>query len=128
MLAKYIKELEKFIFTSFEITNLQVIRNSIRETDLEAILIFRFKITFFNDNSIEITERLIERNNNIIRTKYSYHYQDKTGNLIKRWDNAPHHSELKSFPHHIHISEKVVVEGKDIAALDVIKDIISDLT
>ncbi|MCF2138402.1 MAG: DUF6516 family protein [Candidatus Thorarchaeota archaeon] len=33
---------------------------------------------------------------------YSYHWQDKNGNLITRWDNAPHHTQVQTFPHHKH--------------------------
>ncbi len=39
--------------------------------------------------------------------KYSYHWQDTNGNLIMRWDNAPHHNNLKTFPHHIHKGNKI---------------------
>ena len=33
---------------------------------------------------------------------YSYHWQDPKGQLIIRWDNSPHHKNLKTFPHHKH--------------------------
>ncbi len=36
--------------------------------------------------------------------KYSYHWQDKDGKLIKRWDNAPDW-DVETFPHHLHIGE-----------------------
>jgi len=29
------------------------------------------------------------------------------GKLRKRWDNAPHHKEVETFPYHIHIGRKV---------------------
>jgi len=38
---------------------------------------------------------------------YSYHWQDKDKRLIKRWDNAPHHREIETFPHHIHDGEEI---------------------
>lgn len=31
-----------------------------------------------------------------------------SGRLIKRWDNAPHHPELDTFPHHLHEGDRVV--------------------
>lgn len=31
---------------------------------------------------------------------YSFHWQDQSGHLIRRWDNAPHHPNLNTFPHH----------------------------
>jgi hypothetical protein len=40
-------------------------------------------------------------------SKYSFHWQDVAGNLICRWDNAPHHPELDNFPYHAHTKDKV---------------------
>jgi len=36
------------------------------------------------------------------RLRYSYHYQDASGDLIFRYDNAPHHPEVRTHPHHKH--------------------------
>jgi hypothetical protein len=36
------------------------------------------------------------------KNKYRYHYMDKGNGLIFRYDNAYHHKELKTFPHHKH--------------------------
>ena len=38
---------------------------------------------------------------------YSFHWQKETGELINRWDNAPHHNDIKTFPHHQHTGEGV---------------------
>ncbi len=40
------------------------------------------------------------------KRKYSYHWQDKKGNLISRWDNSPHHKNISTFPHHRHSQGK----------------------
>lgn len=42
--------------------------------------------------------------------KYSYHYQDRNSDLIFRYDMAPHHPEIKTFPHHKHIHSNNVKE------------------
>ena len=39
----------------------------------------------------------------IIRKKYRYHWQAPSGETRYRWDNARHHSELVTFPDHVHI-------------------------
>jgi hypothetical protein len=41
------------------------------------------------------------------QSKYSYHWQTQTGALLLRWDNAPHHPEIPTFPHHQHEGERV---------------------
>jgi len=59
--------------------------------------------------------------------KYSYHYQDRNGNLIFRYDMAPHHREVETFPHHKHIhSNKVMAPSAPALAqvLDEIDDLI----
>jgi len=33
---------------------------------------------------------------------YSYHWLNAEKNVILRWDNAPHHREIETFPHHVH--------------------------
>ncbi|MCS4541564.1 MAG: YcfL family protein [Euryarchaeota archaeon] len=39
--------------------------------------------------------------------KYRFHWQDINGKLKKRWDNAPHHRELPTFPYHMHDTKGV---------------------
>ena len=51
---------------------------------------------------------------------YSFHWQDSQGELLLRWDNAPHHKELKTFPHHRH-NKKQIEESTDITLSDVLK-------
>lgn len=34
--------------------------------------------------------------------KYSCYWFTSNNKLISGWDNAPHHKEIKSFPHHRH--------------------------
>ncbi len=38
---------------------------------------------------------------------YRYHVMDSQNKLLVRWDNAPHHSELETYPHHIHTKNGV---------------------
>ena len=45
------------------------------------------------------------------RTKYRYHLQDADGRMIVRWDNAPHHQQVTTFPHHCHKADGSVEES-----------------
>jgi len=45
----------------------------------------------------------------VARLKYRYHYEDPDGRLVFRYDNAPHHPEVETFPHHKHLSDGRVV-------------------
>ena len=54
--------------------------------------------------------------------RYSYHAQ-KEENMVRRWDNAPHWPEVKTFPHHLHIeSEKKVSEFREVFVEDVLNE------
>ena len=56
--------------------------------------------------------------------KYSYHIQ-KNDELIIRWDNAPHHKHLATFPHHKHDPEPS--PSNEIEISDVFKYIADNL-
>ncbi|GAB4437243.1 MAG: hypothetical protein Kow0031_19020 [Anaerolineae bacterium] len=58
-----------------------------------------------DDGFVECFEYVNETDNGAQRLKYSFHWQDVDGNLIKRWDNAPHFPKLPNSPHHIHHSD-----------------------
>ena len=40
-------------------------------------------------------------------SKYSYHWQIRTGEMLIRWDNAPHHPAIPTHPHHKHEGEQI---------------------
>ncbi len=41
------------------------------------------------------------------RPKYRFNLSDSKGKLIYRYDNAPHHKEIPTFPHHKHLGTQV---------------------
>ncbi len=56
------------------------------------------------------------------KRQYRFHYMDERNNLISRWDNAPHHKELGTFPHHVHLPDGVK-EDKPVKLIDVLDKI-----
>jgi len=56
------------------------------------------------------------------KRQYRFHYMDERNNLISRWDNAPHHKELRTFPHHVHLPDGVK-ENKPVKLIDVLDKI-----
>jgi len=61
------------------------------------------KITFDSGSSLEFIE--VVDTERPAKIKYRYQYMDKSRSLVFRYDNAPHHPEIASFPHHKHIPE-----------------------
>ncbi|MBE7553249.1 MAG: hypothetical protein HS126_19435 [Anaerolineales bacterium] len=62
------------------------------------------RLHFWDDSRLEFTETLTEQGVVLIKTDYAYHYQDADDNLVFRYDNAPHHPEVPTHPHHKHTS------------------------
>ena len=56
------------------------------------------------------------------KRQYRFHYMDEGNKLISRWDSAPHHKELGTFPHHIHLPDGVK-ENKPVKLIDVLDKI-----
>ncbi|MCP4460222.1 MAG: hypothetical protein GY816_19695, partial [Cytophagales bacterium] len=62
----------------------------------------------FLDGSILCFVEFINVKIDVTRYKYSFHYQGSTQSLIFRYDMAPHHPQVKSFPHHKHAANGTV--------------------
>jgi hypothetical protein len=95
---------------------------------LEKIGLYRYKIYLSDGSLLELTERLVEEKDKLQVTKYRFHWQTKEGNLIKRWDNARHHPEVKTFPHHLHEgSEENVTDHKEIRGLEILSHVVNEI-
>ena len=77
---------------------------------------FSIKIkAFLEDNSLLFIRESITENSPL--KKCSYQWQTLEGQLITRWDNAPHHNDIKTHPHHKHtpiLEESYPVDIEDI--------------
>lgn len=52
---------------------------------------------------------------------YSYHVR-KDEKMVRRWDNAPHWPEMKTFPHHLHLDdENEALECREVFIDDVLE-------
>ena len=49
---------------------------------------------------------------------------DARGKIIFRYDNAPHHPELSSFPHHKHTYNGRVIPVEEPTLTDVLEEIL----
>ena len=78
----------------------------------------RGRLLFVDGSMLEFMEYLQEEN----RLKYRFHLMDKEGNIVFRYDNAPHHKDVSSFPHHKHLPI-TVVESDEKGIMDVLDEI-----
>jgi hypothetical protein len=53
--------------------------------------------------------------------RYAFHVS-KGSELVIRWDNAPHHRKIKTFPHHKHVKEEVL-ESKEVVLEEILGEV-----
>lgn len=56
------------------------------------------------------------------KIKYRYHYMDGQNRLIFRYDNAMHHPEIPTFPHHKHFND-LIEESEEPSMAGVLNEI-----
>jgi hypothetical protein len=87
------------------LANLLIIQRFELETEkrTDTIGLIRGNI-YFRDRSLLHIREFVDVEIFIDRGKYTYQYMSQEGNLIFRYDNAPHHQKLNlsTFPHHKH--------------------------
>lgn len=64
-------------------------------------------LKFPNGSQLILNEAIDLHDEQIVKSRYAYHYQDESNNLIFRYDNAPHHPYIFTYPHHKHIGSAV---------------------
>jgi len=80
---------------------------------------FYYKLkAIFTDESALFAKEYFDSN----ERNYSFHWQQKDSHLICRWDNAPHHKSIATFPHHKHCHDGIY-ESKEISLVEVLKTI-----
>lgn len=70
---------------------------------------YRMRVTLLDGSQLQCVERVCLHPGGLRTEKYSFHWQRADDSLICRWDNAPHHPEISTFPHHVHKSDDVRV-------------------
>jgi hypothetical protein len=84
--------------------------------------LWRYRLTLTNKSLLEMFEFFSIESGQVNVVKYSYHWQQEDGQLIKRWDNAAHHLEIITYPHHVHDgSEDFVVDYKPLDIQEILK-------
>lgn len=128
MIETYLQQIDELLSANPLVSEVQILRRSIRDTELEKVLNYRYRVTLADGGFVEMTERVLEVRSSLEVTKYRHHWQTSTGKLIKRWDNAPHHPEMDTFPDHLHDgAENQVVNQAPINGLEVLKLILDQL-
>jgi len=66
---------------------------------------YKSKIQLIDGSNLRISEKWYGQQ----LIQYSYYWLDEENNLIIGWDNAPHHPQISTCPHHKHIQQQIKV-------------------
>ncbi len=83
---------------------------------------FNAKVEFSDGSLLYVTEEWAMDPTSTRCVHYTYHYQNQRGDLVFRYDNAPHHPELETYPEHKHVGSQVVAARRPDLA-DVLREI-----
>ncbi len=78
-------------------------------------------VVMIDGSVLYVAEYFTTSGESIKRNKYSYHLQ-KNDEFIIRWDNAPHHREISTFPYHVHDKDGVH-EVKEMTMDEILEEI-----
>lgn len=104
MITAYFDEIRQTLILDEAVASFTVIREISGNNDG----FIRVKCQLADGSVLEFAEYFQIVSCRISCKTYNNHWQTCKGHLIKRWDNAPHHCELASFPDHLHDGGKVI--------------------
>jgi hypothetical protein len=96
--ADYLGHIKALIALNRQVVHWEVIREEAQGD----VGLFRYRLTLRDGGLLEMFERFRTVKERLQVTKYSFHWQGADGQLCKRWDNAAHHPEVPTHPHHVH--------------------------
>ena len=76
----------------FEATVERIVPVELDEETLRVILYLK------DGTNLRVAEQWADK----VLKRYSYYWLNSTNELKVGWDNAPHHRQMESFPHHKH--------------------------
>jgi len=117
MLENFLADLKASLTASPIVKDIEILDEFI--TSVSGFLDCR--VLLIDGSELYVSEYFTVLKDRIKRDKYSYHLQ-KRGELLIRWDNAPHHKELSTFPFHAHRKDGVH-ESKEMTVEDILEEL-----
>ena len=105
MIQKFVEDIEKTIAASSIVLSSNI--QKFIGPALEAVYI-KGHLLIIDSSILEISIFAIQFRNTVSIDKYRLHYMNSAGQMLFRYDNAPHHPEIGTHPHHKHMPEKII--------------------
>lgn len=120
MIQKFISEIEKIVGSSSIVlsSNIQKYFGPGEET-----VYLKGRITIIDSSTLEIAIFVTESRGKLVVDKYRLHYMTDAGQMLFRYDNASHHPEIASHPHHKHTPDGNITSSNMPSIKDVLNEI-----
>ena len=100
IIADYFAGLERTLRRNPQVSKLEEPFTCLASDDFNGLV--RGRVFFWDGSYLDLYEVISTELGYPVRISYAYTYL-KEGRRIFRYDNAPHHPEIVTFPHHKHI-------------------------
>ncbi len=99
VIQKFVEHIEKLISS-----NPVVLSSSIQKHigPANKSVYLKGLLVFIDSSSLDMAIFASKSGKAVSIEKYRFHYRNKNSQMVFRYDNAPHHPELSSFPDHKH--------------------------
>jgi len=101
-IADYFSSIERSLAQFTSITSIEILE-VLASDDFNGMI--RCRVHFWNGAFLSIHETVSTELGYPVRIIYSYSYI-RNAQCVFRYDNAPHHPDIITFPHHKHIGEE----------------------
>jgi hypothetical protein len=120
VIQRFVENIEKTIASSSIVLASNIQKHF--DPTLETIYL-KGHLLILDSSILEIAVFATESQKTLSIEKYRLHYTDSAGHMIFRYDNAPHHPEIDSYPHHKHTPDKIVR-----STMPSLKDILNEIS
>jgi len=105
VIQRFVQNIEKTIASSSIVLSSNLQRHF--GPALETVYL-KGHLLIIDSSILEIAIFATESQKTLSIEKYRLHYMSSTGQMLFRYDNAHHHPEIESYPHHKHTPDKTV--------------------
>jgi hypothetical protein len=103
MIHQYLARIHATLYarSDIEVEDLRLMQRSNEEGQISG------RLRYYDGSVLEFREAFVVERRRIIKLDYSFHYQRPDGTCVVRYDNAPHHPQVSTFPDHKHMDDRI---------------------
>ncbi len=74
MIEEYLRQIDELPSASPAVRDVELIRRTVRDTEWEKVLHYRYRVFLSDGGLLEMSERLVEMRGRMTTTKYRHHW------------------------------------------------------